>query len=338
MLLIRCTIYVTELIPKNKDHTGGNFSTGYFVEHDDGQKGFLKALDFQRLITDSTPDPALVMQKLTEAFIVERDILRVCREHNLQRIIRSLDDGSTTVNTIAVPYIIFEIAPSDIRNEINTGNEFEIAWILRTIHNVANGLSQLHQREISHQDLKPSNVLIVDNGDRKIGDFGRSITKTSNTYYTDKAIAGDRGYAPPESLYGHIPTEWRVRRCGTDVYQLGSLFVYMITGAHTTLLLIDFLEDQYRPEMWAGEYEDVLPYIEEAFRQVVDVFENSFPEDDIKDESIQILKELCNPDVYSRGDIRKHGKSASRFNLERYVSYFDRLARKYEFKLKKKMS
>ena len=48
---------VTELIPKVPGHTGGHFSVGYIVESDKGEKAFLKALDFLKVISPGSPDP-----------------------------------------------------------------------------------------------------------------------------------------------------------------------------------------------------------------------------------------------------------------------------------------
>ena len=67
---------------------------------------------------------------------------------------------------------------------------------------MAVGLKQLHGIKISHQDLKPSNVLLYNEGFvSKIGDLGRSLCADIDAPH-DNGInfPGDFTYAPPEYL------------------------------------------------------------------------------------------------------------------------------------------
>ena len=57
-------------------------------------------------------------------------------------------------------YIVFELASGDIRAEIERLPNFDLAWCLRSLHNATVGVQQLHSKDIAHQDIKPSNVLV----------------------------------------------------------------------------------------------------------------------------------------------------------------------------------
>jgi hypothetical protein len=96
--------------------TGGNFSIGYFVTHQAGKKGFLKAIDISREIASGDP---VRLQQMTEIFNFERDLLDICK--NSSRTITAISSGSipggTIPNTLNAPvfYLIFELASSDAR-------------------------------------------------------------------------------------------------------------------------------------------------------------------------------------------------------------------------------
>jgi len=60
---------VLDLAGRKPNATGGFFSVGYIVQHDDGRKGFLKALDYFKVM-EQTNAP-LLMQAMTTAYLFE---------------------------------------------------------------------------------------------------------------------------------------------------------------------------------------------------------------------------------------------------------------------------
>ena len=98
---------------------------------------------------------------MTTGFNFERDILARCRDHRLTHVITALADGTVRVSEdgplAAVQYLVFELAECDIRLYLSFSDKLEVAWMLRTLHQLAAGLDQLHRIQIAHQDLKPSN-------------------------------------------------------------------------------------------------------------------------------------------------------------------------------------
>src|SRR5437879_7964713 len=102
----------------------------------------------------------------------------------MSRIVQALEDGSIVVDPSnaagIVQYLIFELADGDIRKQLEFNDKIDMVWKLRTLHNTATGLQQLHSREIAHQDVKPSNVLSFGNQGSKLGDLGRAAHKNHN--------------------------------------------------------------------------------------------------------------------------------------------------------------
>ena len=250
----------------------------------------------------------------------------------MNRVIHLLADGDVVVDETAVPYLIFEVAETDLRKVSLTSTTLDAAWVMRTMHTVAVGLKQLHSKEIAHQDLKPSNVLFVQGGKGKLGDFGRSATKDCTLPHMEYSVAGDASHAPPEGLYGYTHPDWKHRRFGCDSYQLGSLMVFMLTGVTLTAWMQEALADQHRRFKWSGNYHQVLPYLIDAFGRVVDHLREFVPSD-ISDPVCQLVRELADPDIDQRGDPYQRRIGANPFMMERYVSRFDHLAKSLEYKL-----
>src|SRR5947208_254154 len=86
---------VVKKITRKKTSTGGHFSVGYKVRSKDGKEAFLKALDFSAASQD--PDPARALQRLTEAYNYERDLLAKCKNRKLSRVMVPIAEGAVNV-------------------------------------------------------------------------------------------------------------------------------------------------------------------------------------------------------------------------------------------------
>ncbi|HTH57859.1 MAG TPA: protein kinase [Cyclobacteriaceae bacterium] len=173
-----------------KNTSGGNFSVSYKVQRNTNgynEIAFLKACNLSRAFR--TSDFMKELEKLTTAHNFERELLEICSHGKMTKIIRILDHGEVHYvddgveqEFYPVPYLIFEAAEGSVRDKLNDQKSYEPLWILRSLHSIAKGLSQLHAKAIAHQDLKPSNVLFFKKNDEsKIGDLGRSDIKGRET-------------------------------------------------------------------------------------------------------------------------------------------------------------
>lgn len=313
-------------IERYQGQTGGAFSVGYIVVNEQGKRAYLKAMDYSRALQSA--DPARALEPLVNAYNFERDLLKECRR--MSRVVTAIADGAIHRDGLPVQYLIFELAESDARRQIFLG-QFDDAWSLRALHQVAVGLEQLHKQSIAHQDLKPSNVLVFDAKQSKVGDLGRSIKGGRSAPHEDLNFPGALAYSPPEYLYRKRPEDWVVRRFGSDMYLLGSLLHFFYTGMALTPALGTQLNPTYKWDKWNGTFDEVMPFLSAAFTAVREEFlKNCHSEDCV--ELNQLLSYLCDPDPYKRGHPRNRAINVP-YGLDRFVSRFEFLATRAEFRL-----
>ncbi len=315
---------VLDFALRKPNATGSHFSQGYIVAHGDGRRGFLKALDYTAAL--QSPDSALALQAMVNAYLFEKALCEKCQ--HLSRIARAVASGATKCSNPfdKVEYLIFELADGDIRSQLDAQQQLDTVFIHKMLHGVATALSQLHNANIAHQDLKPSNVLVFRTANiSKICDLGRAWDKNSPAPHDTCEIAGDSTYAPPELYYRAIPDDERARRFGCDLYHLGSLIVFCFARVNINSLLAKHLADDHLPGAWGGTYAEVLPYLHAAMDEALNDFRRFAPEPH-RNELVQFVAELCNPDPHRRGRLYPYSKGLHRYALSYYVSRFDRFA------------
>ncbi len=323
---------VLQLLPRGLNATGGCFSEGYLVEDTNGRKAFLKALDFSG--APFQKDTARWLEIMLRAFNHEKDLLYLCEKKRLDRIVMALGDGQVLVpgggglNEV-VPYLILECAQTSLRSQAALVQQFDRAMALRILHQVAVGLQQLHGIRIAHQDLKPSNVVLFGPLESRITDMGSASHRDRNSPQDELSHAGDGNYTPPELLYKVTNSEWHTRRFGCDAYMLGALVVFLFYGTPMTPLVLAQVPQHQKPRAWNGSYSDVFPLVQAGFGDALTKISQVFQAQGVP-ELTEVVRQLCDPDPSKRGHPKDLGRGQAQYDLTRYVSFFDRLARRME--------
>ena len=123
-------------------------------------------------------------------------------------------------------YMVMEYLKGKTLTELLEQNQGRLSetQALKHIIKVGEALEILHQAQFLHRDIKPDNIMLVDDGRVVLIDFGaaRDFTANSTTRYTTLLTPG---YAPLEQ-YG------RALKYGafSDIYALGSTLYHLLTG------------------------------------------------------------------------------------------------------------
>ena len=120
-------------------------------------------------------------------------------------------------------YLVFEyIDGESLRARIDRGGAIPFADAVILMSQILAGVAYLHENDIVHRDLSPSNILLSRDGVPKVTDFGLSVLKQGIQPHEE--VTGTLRYMSPEP-FAHLP-------CGShsDVFTLASIFFEMLTG------------------------------------------------------------------------------------------------------------
>ena len=99
---------------------------------------------------------------------------------------------------------------------------------IRLVVDIAEALAAAHRRGVIHRDLKPANVLIDEQGEPRVIDFGLAWHRHGwdESGESDSVVAGTVAYIPPEQARGEL------NRVGvrSDVFGLGGILYFLLTG------------------------------------------------------------------------------------------------------------
>ncbi len=101
------------------------------------------------------------------------------------------------------------------------------AQAARYVKTIAESIAYAHERGTLHRDLKPHNVLIDQQDQPRITDFGLAkLTKQDSSITQEGAVMGSPSYMPPEQASG------KIAEIGphSDVYSIGAVLYHLLTG------------------------------------------------------------------------------------------------------------
>jgi serine/threonine protein kinase len=96
--------------------------------------------------------------------------------------------------------------------------------VVRLVSHVGSGLDALHRAGIVHRDVKPSNVMIDEEGSAKLTDFGLAKGRAYTVLTKPGTVMGTLDYIAPELLRGAPASP------ASDVYALGCLAYEAVSG------------------------------------------------------------------------------------------------------------
>ena len=123
-------------------------------------------------------------------------------------------------------YIVMEyIDGRTLKQLIQKRGALTVPEVVDIMTQLTDGLSAAHEAYIIHRDIKPQNIMILDNGMVKITDFGIAMTLNATQLTQTNSVMGSVHYLPPEQASGRTATT------KSDIYSAGILMYELLTGS-----------------------------------------------------------------------------------------------------------
>ncbi|KYH35912.1 serine/threonine-protein kinase PrkC [Clostridium tepidiprofundi DSM 19306] len=124
-----------------------------------------------------------------------------------------------------INYIVMELVEGKTLKEIiNENGPLPIEKVIDYSIQIAKALECAHKNNIIHRDVKPHNILVTDEENIKVTDFGIAKASGSATITNTCKVMGSAHYFSPEQAKGSYVD------CRTDIYSLGIVIYEMVTG------------------------------------------------------------------------------------------------------------
>lgn len=196
----------------------------------------------------------LLFDKFKEKLIKEAKILSEVHHPYIVNVLEVFEENNTAY--IAMEYI----AGNSLKDKLAKEGMLPEAEVLRYIHQIGEALQFVHQKNILHLDIKPSNILIDKDNNARLIDFGVSKRydvgeqETSTTMLTlSKGFASIEQY-DNEGIQSFSPCP--------DIYSLGATMYNLLTGKIPTESILRATRPLARPR-------ELNPAISEQTEQVI---------------------------------------------------------------------
>ncbi len=219
-------VKVTETLetPKEELTTGSTFARRYQIIEELGKGGMgkvYKANDtkINEKIALKLIKPEVAADKKTiERFSNELKFARKIRHGNVCQMFDLNEEQGT--HYITMEYVRGE----DLKRLIRKMGHLSVGQVIPIAKQVCDGLAEAHKLGVIHRDLKPQNIMIDEEGNARIMDFGIARSITGKGITGAGVMIGTPEYMSPEQ--GEVK-EVDQR---SDIYSLGVILYEMVTG------------------------------------------------------------------------------------------------------------
>ena len=185
-------------------------------------KDFCERNETTSQVTLGTAGSRETVNSCREKFLKEAQYVAKLNHPNIIRIIDDFDENSTSY------YVMEYIEGGSLSNKLGTTG-LSMSDATRYILQVAEALKYIHNQNIAHLDIKPSNIMLKGNDKIVLIDFGVSKQYDFSTGgQTSVSLVGcSSGYAPLEQ---YDPNGVKKFSPQTDIYSLGATYFKLLTG------------------------------------------------------------------------------------------------------------
>lgn len=129
-----------------------------------------------------------------------------------------------------LPYMVMEYVDGIPIDQYSNKNSLGVKERLKLLKKICSAVQIAHQNMIIHADIKPSNILVDNQGEPKLMDFGIAKNLNSTISTSDQCLkAASRDYASPEQLASSAITTL------CDIYSIGQLLARLLPVKNSEL-------------------------------------------------------------------------------------------------------
>ena len=123
-------------------------------------------------------------------------------------------------------YIVMEyVEGKTLKQLLKKRGTLTLSEAIDIMSQLTDGMAHAHDSYIIHRDLKPQNIMIKDDGQIKITDFGIAMALNSTQLTQTNSVMGSVHYLPPEQASGKGCT------IKSDIYSMGIIFYELLSGS-----------------------------------------------------------------------------------------------------------
>jgi serine/threonine protein phosphatase PrpC len=149
-------------------------------------------------------------------------------------------------------YVMREYSGSTLAHRHEQAGPLPLAQWLDWAERLLHAVGTLHRRQIFHRDIKPENLLLGDDGELRLLDFGLAYCPGLSE---DQAsvLPGTPSYIAPEAFRGEAPTPQQ------DLYAVGVTLYFLLTGHYPYGEIEAFQRPRFGVPVSASRYRPDLP-------------------------------------------------------------------------------
>ncbi|MBO5703430.1 MAG: serine/threonine protein kinase [Bacteroidaceae bacterium] len=173
-------------------------------------------------VTLGTANSRANVEKFLQKFIKEAQTIAGMDNRHIINIYDVFEENGTAY------YVMEYLGDGDLQSRIPEGgmNEKDAIYYIRQI---GDALSYIHSQNILHLDVKPTNVMVRQNGEAVLIDFGiaKHYDAKGGSQTSSTPVGVSEGYAPSEQYDREGVSSFSA---ATDIYSLGATFFKLVTG------------------------------------------------------------------------------------------------------------